>query len=168
MYDRIIKSKSRSSAVQLADCISTLFALELLSPSLKIYLISPWVSDVPILNNSYGQFRSIAPEMAKRWIGLSDLLNILAERGSSVHLLTRGNQTQNDSFLRKLSSHILCKKTDSLHEKGFVTHCFYLRGSMNFTYSGINLNDESVELTTDPTTISQALIEAQNRWTILG
>jgi hypothetical protein len=164
MHNRIIKSKARSSIVQLADCISSLFALELLSPSPEIYLISPWIGDVPLLNNSYGQYRSIAPEMTKRWIGLLDLINMLSERGSKVHILTRTNQVQNDSFLRRLSARVLRKQTTNLHEKGLITHCFYLRGSMNFTYSGVNLNDENVELTTDPNIISQAFIEAQQRW----
>jgi len=150
--------------VQVADCIGSLFALELLSPSPELYLISPWISDVPLLNNSYGQFRSIAPEMSKRWIGLADLLNMLSERDAKVYLLTRRNQAQNDSFLRKLSPLIICRQSDNLHEKGLITHNFYLRGSMNFTYSGINLNDESVELTTDLDIINRELMESRLRW----
>jgi phosphatidylserine/phosphatidylglycerophosphate/cardiolipin synthase-like enzyme len=33
---------------------------------------------------------------------------------------------------------------DSLHEKGLLTPDFYLEGSMNLTYSGVNLNREKV------------------------
>jgi hypothetical protein len=164
MSNRIIKSQARSSSVQLTDCISSLFALELLSPSPKIYLISPWIGDVPLLNNSFGQFRSITPEMTKRWIGLADLMNMLAERGTEVCILTRTNQPHNASFLRRLSPVVYCKQTSTLHEKGLVTQHFYLRGSMNFTYSGVNLNDESIELSTDPEIISQAFIEAEQGW----
>ncbi len=150
--------------MHLTDCISSLFALELLNPSPEIYVISPWIGDVPLLNNIHGQYRAIAPEMTRRWIGLADLINILSERGSKIHILTRANQAQNETFLRKLSTLTLTKQTANLHEKGLITHYFYLRGSMNFTYSGINLNDESVELTTDPEIISHAFLEAQQRW----
>jgi hypothetical protein len=35
---------------------------------------------------------------------------------------------------------------------------------MNFTYSGVNLNDESIELTTEPEQVALALLEADHRW----
>jgi hypothetical protein len=164
MYNRVIKSVARSGTIQLTYCIGSLFAMELLHPSEEIYLISPWISDVPLLNNCQGQFRSIAPELSKGWIGLADLLLALSERGSLVYILCRPDQLQNENFLQKVSEFTSSKKTESLHEKGLVTNNFYLRGSMNFTYSGVNLNDESVELTTEPTAVSQAFIEAQQRW----
>jgi hypothetical protein len=51
-----------------------------------------------------------------------------------------------------------------MHEKGLIGDHFYLRGSMNFTYSGVNLNDEHVELTTEPEQVALALAEAKATW----
>jgi hypothetical protein len=164
MKNRIIKSRSRSSLVLLTDCISSILSLELLYPSKEVYLISPWVTNVPLLNNSQGQFRSIIPESPVDWICLGDLLSLLSDRGSKVFVLCRTDQSQNDEFLRRLPEAIKCKQTKRLHEKGLITENFYFRGSMNFTYSGVNLNDESVELTTEKDIVAHALLEAQQSW----
>ena len=162
--NRIIKSRSRSSLVLLSDCISSALSLELLYPSKEVYLISPWISDVPLLNNKQGQFRAVVPESPIDWIRLGDLLSLLSDRGSNVFILCRSDQPQNDEFLQRLPETIKYKKTKRLHEKGLITDNFYLRGSMNFTYSGVNLNDESVELTTEKEIVAQALLEAQLSW----
>lgn len=164
MKNRIIKSRSRSSSVLLSDCISSIFSLELLCPSREIFLISPWLSNVPLLNNTQGQFRSIVSEATTDWIGLGDLLSLLAEHNSIVYVLCRSDQPLNDQFLHRLPASIKCKKTKRLHEKGLITENFYFRGSMNFTYSGVNLNDESVELTTEKEIVAQALLEAHQSW----
>jgi hypothetical protein len=167
MPNRIIKSIARKSSIQLTDCLSSLFALELLSPSRALYLFSPWLSDVLLLHNSFGQFRAIIPELSENDLRLADLLNILAERGTLARIVCRPDQPHTEDFLRKLSSSIKVKQVETLHEKGLVSEHFYLRGSMNFTFSGIHLNDEHVELTTEPHQVALALAEAQQRWETL-
>jgi hypothetical protein len=164
MPNRIIKSSARNSSIQLMDCLSSLFALELLSPSPELYLFSPWISDMVLLSNSFGQFRVVVPELAESQIRLAALLCALSERGTRVRLMCRPNQLQTEDFLRKLSPEIEVKQVETLHEKGLISTHFYLRGSMNFTFSGVNLNDEHVELTTEPDQVALALLEAQQRW----
>ena len=63
---------------------------------------------------------------------------------------------------------IQVRRVETLHEKGLIGDHFYLRGSMNFTYSGIHINDEHIELTTDSEQVTRALLEARHRWEILG
>lgn len=167
MPNRIIKSIARKSSIQLTDCLSSLLALELLSPSQVLYLFSPWISDVLVLINTFGQFRPLIPELSENDVRLAPLLNILAERGSQIRLLCRPDQPYTEDFLRKLSATVDVKRVETLHEKGLISDHFYLRGSMNFTFSGINLNDEHVELTTEPHEVALALAEAQQRWKML-
>lgn len=167
MPNRIIKSIARKSSIQLTDCLSSLFALELMSPSHIVYLFSPWISDVLLLGNSFGQFRAAIPEFSEDDVSLAGLLNVLTERGTQVRLLCRPDQPHTEDFLRKLSSAIKVKRVETLHEKGLISEHFYLRGSMNFTFSGVNLNDEHVELTTEPHQVALALAEAQQRWETL-
>jgi len=167
MLNRIIKSIARKSSIQLTDCLSSLLALELLSPSQVLYLFSPWISDVLVLSNTFGQFRPLIPELSENDVRLAPLLNILAERGSQIRLLCRPDQPYTEDFLRKLSATVDVKRVETLHEKGLINDHFYLRGSMNFTFSGINLNDEHVELTTEPHEVALALAEAQQRWKML-
>lgn len=164
MPNRSIKSKARGGSVQLADCLRSLFALELMCPGPEIYLLSPWISNVPLISNRFGQFRSVMGENGEGDLRLAAILTTLAERGVKVRVMYRSQQPQTEEFLNLLPENIERRSIETLHEKGLIAHSFYLRGSMNFTYSGVNLNDESVELTTDPQDVALALLEARQRW----
>jgi len=164
MANRTIKSRARSSSVQLADSLSSLFVLELMSPGRELYLISPWISDMTVIKGHFGQFRAIMPELGRSELRLAGALTVLAERGVQVRILCRSDQQQTQEFLRRLPREVEWRYVDTLHEKGLIGEHFYLRGSMNFTFSGVNLNDESVEVTTDPEVIALALTEARQMW----
>lgn len=164
MPDRIIKSRARSSSVQLTDLLRSLMSLELMAPSQSLYLISPWISDMSLVDNRFGQFRAIMPEMGKAQLGLVDVLKTLSERGSQVRVMYRPGVSQTRNFLDRLPAVIERREIEHLHEKGFICNHFYLSGSMNFTYSGVNINEESIELTTDPEKVAGALMEAQHMW----
>jgi hypothetical protein len=90
------------------------------------------------------------------------------ERGTDLFIVCRPDQERTEAFLRNLVAAAQIKRIPSFHEKGLVSEHFYLRGSMNFTFSGIKINDEHVELTTEPDQIAGALFEAQQRWETLG
>ncbi len=120
-----------------------------------------------LLSNTFGQFRAIIPELTEGQVRLAAILTTLSERGTKVRLMCRPNQPQTEDFLRKLSPEIEVKQLETLHEKGLISSHFYLRGSMNFTFFGVNINDEHVELTTEPDQVGLALLEAQQRWETL-
>jgi hypothetical protein len=167
MSNRVIKSKSRGSSVLLVDCLSSHLTLELLSPSPELYLISPWLSQVPLINNRFGQFRVLTSELNKSELHLADILTLLAEKGTHIYIMCRPNHPPTEAFLKPLLSNqrsIKCRQSENLHEKGLISHHFYLRGSMNFTYSGVNLNDESIEVDTEHAVVGRALVEARRTW----
>jgi phosphatidylserine/phosphatidylglycerophosphate/cardiolipin synthase-like enzyme len=164
MPNRSIKSKARGSSVQLIDCLSSLFLLELLSPSPELYLISPWLSKVVLINNRFGQFRAVTSQLNKSELDLTDILTMLADRGTRVRIMCRPQSNQTEDVLTSLPNSVECRRMETLHEKGLVSHHFYLRGSMNFTHAGVNLNDESIELTRNPDEVARALVAARARW----
>jgi hypothetical protein len=167
MLNRTVKSRARGSSVQLIDCLKSLFVLELLQPSEELYLISPWLSKVPLIDNRFGQFRAISGDYDKAELNLADTLILLAQRGTKVHILYRRPANEmTHLFIESVRDirRIECRSSEELHEKGLITSHFYLRGSMNFTYAGININDEHVELTTDEAMIWKALQEAKIIW----
>lgn len=164
MPNRQIFSRARSSSVQLGELLGSLFAIELIAPSQQLYLTSPWISNMAILNNRHGQLRALMPEMAKDWLGLADVLNELAERGAHVRVACREDQRETRRFLEGLAPAVEWRHSPVLHMKGLVSASFYLRGSMNFTYSGVNINDEQVELSTESEVVAGAYLEAQTRW----
>lgn len=167
MPNRSIMSKARSGSVQLTDCLSSLLALELMYPGPEIYLISPWISNVPLLSNRFGQFRPVMDDGRKGDLRLAAILSLLAERGVKVRVMCRSRHQQTEEFLNLLPESVERRMSETLHEKGLISYHFYLRGSMNFTYSGVNLNDERVELTTDLQDVALALFEARQRWEAL-
>ncbi len=164
MLNRTINSVARSGGVELAECLRSVFALELMVPSPELYLISPWISDMPLLSNRFGQMRAVLGEAGPDQLGLAAVLITLAERGVQIRIICKPGQVSTDDFLRKLPSVIEYRMVETLHEKGLISaHC-YLRGSMNFTYSGMSLNDEHIELSTEPSAVARALTEARRRW----
>jgi len=54
---------------------------------------------------------------------------------------------------------LVCR--DALHTKGILTDGGLLLGSMNLTYSGLELNEESVYYETSPDAIAKARVELQ-------
>lgn len=164
MPNRIIKSGMRNGSIQLTDCLSSLFALELMHPSPELYLFSPWISNVPLIRNTFGQFRAIVGDSGEGDLRLTAILTTLAERGVKVRVMYRSGHQQTQEFLDTLPENIERRGIETLHEKGLITHTFYLRGSMNFTFSGVNINNESVELTVHPHDVALALIEAKQIW----
>lgn len=149
--------KGRGKAEREAErLLQTILLAELVSPSKVIWLISPWVSDVAILDNRAGAYAGIEPTWGRRAITLVEALTALLSRGTRVVVATRPDP-HNTRFAQRLESaaraigcweQLLIHQDDreSLHEKGLVGDDYYVSGSMNFTESGIRLNDEAVKI----------------------
>jgi hypothetical protein len=170
MEDRTIKSTAKNKSQQVLSLLNSIFALELFSPSEEIYLYSPWVTDIHLLDTAYGQFRSVLPETESTQARLSTLLNTLESRGTEVYIIARpssGSRNYTDTFINRLDEKIHVKHIEDFHEKSLVTEHFYFRGSMNFTYSGIYRNKEHIELSTNPAKIAQARVNAKQIWKAL-
>ena len=165
MSNRMIRSDSRVNDVQLTNCLKSLFIQELLSPSEELYLFSPWLSRVVLIDNRFGQFRSITRELNKSELDIVDILWLLTERGTRIRIICLPHHPATEECLQYLKrTNIEYRYNQKAHFKGLVTQNFYLRGSMNFTYYGIHINDEGVELTDDPVDIFRALQEARASW----
>jgi len=164
MANRLIKSRARGGAGQLSDCIASLIALELIAPGGRLYLISPHLGDMVLLLSPFGQFRALMPELGVAELRLSEALRSLAARGSRVRVMARAGATQTESFLARLGPTVGSRMVSRLDERGLIGERFYLRGSLEFTMDGVAAGDESVELTTDPAQVSQAMVEAEQMW----
>jgi hypothetical protein len=165
---RRITTVSRRYSRHLLDALMSLFALELVSPAPEIYLVSAWVTDIELLDNNFGQYRALLPEASGTQVRLSSLLNTLADRGIAIHVALRDDEINDDFITRLNRPPIHVKTSDDLHAKILLTAHFCWEGSMNFTYSGVHKNPESVTLSTDPTHISQALLNIKQLWETLG
>lgn len=166
---RIFRSAVTSQDV-VRELIQMMCLAELLAPSREVWLVSPWISDFVLLDNRSGRFDSINPQWQRREIRLVDYTLQLMTSGTRVIVVTRHN-THNQAFLSRLGDRateaglgdsIEVIQRERLHTKGILTTGGLLMGSMNLTYSGLELNEESVYYETSAEAIAKARVEFRN------
>jgi len=160
----------RGSSREIADLLQAVFVGELLAPSRVFYLVSPWISNVSVLDNRAHSFVSIEPSWTHSDIRLVDVLERLMDLGCSVVVATRPDK-HNESFLDALGSagervgvSPEIHRVEELHEKGFLGDAFFLSGSMNLTYNGISINEERISYHTEETVIAHTRGIYADRW----
>ncbi|WP_404385237.1 hypothetical protein LL946_04615 [Knoellia locipacati] len=149
----------------IVDVLAGVIASELCSPSPELWLVSGWVSDVTVLDNSSRQFDGLMGQDAGSSLTLSEVLQILATKGTEVHVALRDVEHNRD-FLRRLGSspRIHTYLSADLHEKILVGWDWTLKGSMNFTWNGLRRNEESIDLQVGPAVASTQRLELRTRW----
>jgi hypothetical protein len=159
----------RGAADSVPDLLETIFAAELVLPSRCLWIVSPWISNVAILDNGAHAYLSIEPAWAQGPVRLVQVLHKLMELGTQVVVATRA-VTHNDTFLRALGGgagapgRLVVRTSEELHTKGILGDGFYLSGSMNITHHGITLNEEAVEYTTEAAVVAGTRLEFRERW----
>ena len=132
-------------------------------------VLSPWISDIVVVDNSAGQFRSVLPGMPSRPIRFTEVLTELARRGTWVRLVIR-DDGKNSIVRTRITDlprsgprpEIVIR--DILHDKGLLSDRFHVHGSMNFTYFGQAVNEEGVTVTSDPDALARARLDYQARY----
>ena len=172
---RLIVKTMKGSRDEVRDLLESLIATELLFPSRDIWLVSPWVTDLPLLDNRAGAYSGIEPAWPKSYLRLAELLaySLKSSPETQLKVVTRPDE-HNKSFcnrlreLTRLDGTAGRLKIDSsrtvLHTKGFAGDSFSLKGSMNFTYNGIEVLEETVELELDPKRASKFLFELSHNY----
>ena len=172
---RLIVKTMKGSRDEVRDLLESLIATELLFPSRDIWLVSPWITDLPLLDNRAGAYAGIEPAWPKSYLKLSELLaySLKSSPETQLKVVTRPDE-HNKPFcnrlreLARLDGTADRLKIDSsrtvLHTKGFAGDSFSLKGSMNFTYNGIQVLEETVELEIDPKRASKFLFELNHNY----
>lgn len=159
----------RGAAEAIPDLLETIFAAELVAPSRCLWIVSPWISDVAVLDNGAYAYLSVEPSWPQGPVRLVRVLHKLLDLGSEVVVATRPIPS-NEGFIRALRNgydtnpRLLVRTAEELHTKGFLGDSFYLSGSMNLTIRGITINEEAVEYTTDPVVVAENRLEFRGRW----
>ena len=119
------------------ELLQSVFGAELVAPSANLWLVSPWITDVAVVDNRTGGFSGLEPDWGRRAINLVDVLAVLLRRGTQITVATR-TDTHNQRFLRRLEtaaeSHglrhrllILQDDEEQLHSKGLLGDDYGLR-----------------------------------------
>jgi len=161
---RIFKSAT-ARGDEVRELLQLIFISELLAPGDRTWLVSPWISDVVILDNRSGQFSPINPEWPKSEIRLTQITLHLISVGVGLVVVTRPDP-HNRYFIDKLKdeldahglpgSLLSIQVREDLHSKGILTRKGLLLGSMNITRNGLDILEESVEYVTTPSVVADA------------
>lgn len=160
---KIFKNATTSQAA-VHEALVFVFTQELLLPSEDLFVVTPWISNIPILDNRHGGFMSLNPEWPRTDIHLVEVLAALATRGVRLHLHV-GKDSHNLYFESRLKEALAdagstgqCRWQvhPDLHTKGILTDRVLVNGSMNFTRNGIRLLDESVDICFVPEMLAAA------------
>lgn len=159
---------SRFSSRQLPDLLQVLLVAELISPSTCLWLVSPWVSDIPIIDNTANTFLALEPSWPRSKIRLVQVLATLTRLGTTVCVAIRPD-LHNRSFVEALGilandNYLRIHQAEELHTKGMLSDAFFLAGSMNFTFNGITVNEEALIYETALETISEQKLNFRARW----
>ena len=162
---------SRTMHRQIRDLLQALFVAEIISPSKCIWIVSPWITDIPIIDNLTNAFSTLEPQWGRTQVRLSQIIYKLLDMGTTVRIATRSSHST-ENFISSINSRtsswvdapLDIQEVDELHEKGILGDDYYLAGSMNFTYNGITLNEESVHFHTDPQIVAENRVIFRDRW----
>lgn len=163
---RIFKDQTTNRG-ELGQLLETIFLTELMYPSRELLFVFPWISDVQIIDNRTGAFSQLMPHWGKTQLRLSDILFELLKKGANLRIITRSDEPQTERFIQTLKYKVASMKhegkvylhyDDNLHIKGLLGDNFYLNGSMNLTYNGIEILREEIVFTLEPEEIANARI----------
>jgi len=167
---RIIRQSDGHSRNETRSLLQSIFAAELIKPSREFWLTSPWISDIPIIDN-----RALSFDIGEQWgpteIPLSKVLVAMARRGSWIKIITT-KDPKNREFLGRLESEKIQQRVGSqisihfdddeaLHEKAVVGDDFVIDGSMNFTYFGLLIRRERVNFDVNGERVAQVRVETR-------
>jgi hypothetical protein len=94
----------------------------------------------------------------------------LMRRGTTIVVATRPVD-HNTSFIARLRAsaesmqgRLRIHQERELHEKGLLGDDFYLSGSMNLTFGGVELLEETVKFDTSHMVVAEAHLTFHGRW----
>jgi phosphatidylserine/phosphatidylglycerophosphate/cardiolipin synthase-like enzyme len=169
---RTLRTNGRS-ALRADALIRTALLAQLSSPGGEVWLVSAWISDVDLVDNTDGSFDYLLGDDPPLQCRLSDLLLMLARSGTAVRVVTQG-ASANLTFLERLAlgrdpqTNLEVFMDPDLHEKSLVGPGWMFDGSMNFTRSGLARNKEQISYTLDAAAAAQAVVDYQHEWTARG
>ena len=157
---RTIRTTGQGRSRAVADAIEGVFVGELLAPSTALWLVSPWLSDIAVIDNGDGRFAALS-RLPRSHIALVDALGMISASGCSVTVVARQDPT-NANVLAKIRGQVDSGRPirlvidPNVHDKAMLTGRLLLSGSMNFTYGGTERNTESLSIVDDASQVGAA------------
>jgi hypothetical protein len=166
---RRLSTRGGGATRSLDELIETVLIAELIAPSTDLWLLSPWISDIPVIDNRAGEVMSLIPAAPARHLRLTEVLVEIARRECTVRVLVR-DDPKNQQVVDRLAASTFeeipleVRIVENLHDKGLLTSRVHVQGSMNFTHFGRTVNEEGIVVTSDPDEVARARLSFQERF----
>lgn len=163
----------------IGEALQGLIVSELIAPGRRLLIISPWIRDVPLLDNRGGRFSVLNTIWGAQIIRLSAVVRTLLEQQTTVHFHC-GQGDPEKAFLDRLRESARRDGTDARlyirqstfppngpldHEKAIAGDDWIIHGSMNLTYRGVEINGELVTVSTNPQHVATITTELMSLFT---
>jgi phosphatidylserine/phosphatidylglycerophosphate/cardiolipin synthase-like enzyme len=166
---RVVRKSRAIASGEVRALLQTALVAELLAPSDVLWVVSPWINDVPVILNDDGRFSSILPQVESRDAHFSEVLAALTQAGTTLVVAVRPDRS-NETFLTTLrnaaipSGRLIERQDAALHEKTLAGDSYVITGSMNFTRAGIDYNEEQVTFDDDVALVAEVRAALRQRW----
>lgn len=155
------------TGVKIDRLLSDVLLSELLTPSEDLWLVSPWISDIEVIDNTGGTYDAAFEDPMNRTYFFSEILALLTRAGSKLRVVTRPGKSRD--FLNHLQyaaepENLRIVGEEDIHEKTFCGHDWQITGSMNYTFNGMHKNDERSSYRVDPAAAALTRVEFTHRF----
>lgn len=159
----------RSSRNEALELLRALFTAQIVRPSERLWIVSPWISDVDILDDRARLYRGMGLKTQGTMLSLVDVLLHCLEQGTKVSIVTRPGHSE--AFVRELTQRaaggpglerLRTEYRDELHKKGVVSDDFAFVGSMNITHNGLDKLEETLVLDIEAHAVSSTLMQLRD------
>lgn len=166
-FERVIRT-GRATGLRIDTVLATVLTAELVAPSNDLWLVSPWISDVAVIDNTSGSYDSVFVDPSNRIYTVSEVLSLLTTNGARVTVVVRPD-THNLTFLDRLrrnanTQRLRIVEHEDVHEKTFCGDDWLLTGSMNLTVRGMHVNDEAVTYKVSTEVAAAARLDFRHRF----
>ncbi|UAC01395.1 phosphatidylserine/phosphatidylglycerophosphate/cardiolipin synthase family protein [Dactylosporangium vinaceum] len=167
MFERVVRT-GRAIGLRIDAVLATVLAAELVAPSSHLWLVSPWISDVPVLDNTSGSFDSVFVDPSNRMYTLSEVLALLTNNDARLSVVARPDP-HNNPFLERLrrsanGANLQIQEHGDVHEKTLCGDEWLLTGSMNMTLRGMQINDEAMTYKVSTEAAAAARLDFRHRF----
>ena len=165
--ERVVRT-GRATGLRIDTVLATVLTAELVAPSSQLWLVSPWISDVPAIDNTSCSFDSVFVDPSNRIYTLSEVLSLLTYNRARVTVVSRPDR-HNTNFLDRLrrsacGENLQIRQHEDVHEKTFCGDDWLLTGSMNLTVRGMQINDEAVTYKVSNEAAATARLDFRHRF----
>jgi len=166
---RIFKNSTTGSSI-LKELLQNIFIAEFMNPSKRVWIVSPWISEFTLIDNKSGNFDIINPDWRGREILFSDVIIHLLYGGSKVSIIYRPD-VRSEIFISMIKEkakennvfkNLTIVQRELTHNKGILTDHGSLEGSMNFTYTGVEISEDRIRYDIDSKVIAQHKLQFEN------